>query len=58
MTDEALLAAYCQIVADHREAVRHLKAEGHVSESTRGTPTRNPWSLVAREARQQMPKEL
>lgn len=52
-TDVDVLAAYCLAVDAHGKAAEALLIEGHVVQTIHG-PKRNPWGVVATQARAQI----
>jgi len=54
--DRAALAAYCTAWATYVLAETTLESEGHVIISDKGSMSQNPWSWIAKSAREQMVK--
>ena len=52
--DRAALAACCSAWADFVEASDALEDEGAVSENAQGSPIRNPWMLIKKQAMDQV----
>ena len=52
--DRAALAAYCVAWSVFVEATETLETEGAVSENAQGSPIRNPWALIQKQAMDQV----
>ena len=58
MIDRPALAAYCQAWGKWVEAERHLRVEGMVIRGRDKNPVRNPWTIIANQAWEQVRKML